>query len=49
MAGNLFTFSCQPLEYIKSIILDERRARQTDCRTRKKQFREILTAVRGIL
>ena len=29
--------------------LNERRARQTDCRTRKKQFREFLTAVRGIL
>ena len=49
MADNLFTFSCQPWEYIKSIILNERRTRQTDCHTRKKQFREFLTAVRGIL
>ena len=32
-----------------SFRLDERRARQTDCSTRKKQFREFLTAVRGIL
>ena len=48
-ADNLFTFSCQPWEYIKLIILHERRARQTDCRTTKKQFREFLTAVRGIL
>ena len=48
-ADNLFTFSCQPWEYIKLIILHERRARQTDCRTRKKQSREFLTAVRGKL
>ena len=48
-ADNLFTFSCQPWEYIKLIILHERRARQTDCRTRKKQFREFLSALRGIL
>ena len=33
--GNLFTFRCQPWEYIKLIILHERRARLTDYRTRK--------------
>ena len=44
---NLFTFSCKPWEYITPKILNERRARLTDCRTRKKQFREFLTAVKG--
>ena len=48
-ADNLFTFSCQPWEYIKPIILNERRKKLTDYRTRKKQFRECPTAVKGIL
>ena len=48
-ADNLFTFSCQHREYIKSIILFKRGGRPTDDCTRKKQFREFQTAVKGIL
>ena len=44
-----YIISCQPREYIKLIILHERRARLTDCRTRKKQLRDFPTAVKGIL
>ena len=47
---NYLKFSCQTWEYIKPIILHERRARLTDYRTReKKQFREFPTAVKGIM